>query len=113
MRFPEIFIIAGCVFLSFAAGWMFSDWFRPKPRCPDCPMVSYEQIGRIVEKAVKTNAVQGFDVEKIKNVRGFTYAPQSIYQVQMCQDTLLLRRFVEQITTQTHPAPPKEKGLFR
>jgi hypothetical protein len=87
MRKIEIFTIAASLFFSFAAGWMVSDWFNKPPRTEP---VNYEQIGKLIEKTVKSQAVQPFDVDKIKNVRGFTYAPQSIYQVELCRDTVLL-----------------------
>ncbi|MBC7775311.1 MAG: hypothetical protein H7246_07725 [Phycisphaerae bacterium] len=97
MRKIEIFIFAIVIFFSFATGWMVSDWFNKPPSCPSCEQVNYEQIGILVEKAVKSQAVQPFDVDKIKNVRGFTYAPQSVYQVEICRDTVLLRQVIEQL----------------
>jgi hypothetical protein len=113
MKKIEIFIIALSLFFSFAAGWIVSDWFNQPLRCPDCEKVDYEQIGKLMEKVAKAHSVQGFDVEKIKNVRGFTYAPQSIYQVEMCRDSLLLRKVMEQIIPQTNQVLPKKKRLFQ
>jgi hypothetical protein len=113
MKQPEIFIIAVCISLGVASGWMLSDWFRQKPVCPACPAVNYAEISRIAEKAVKAHAVQPFEVEKMKNIRGFTYSPQSVYMVQMCQDTLLLKDFVRQVMAETQIPPPKRKSLFR
>jgi hypothetical protein len=109
MRTIEIITLVVSLFFSFAAGWMVSSWFN-KPHCPACESVNYEQIGTLMEKAAKAHAVQPFDVDKIKNVRGFTYAPQSIYQVEVCRDTVLLRQVIEQLQP---PSPQRGNKKIR
>ncbi|MDJ1486006.1 hypothetical protein QNI16_36330 [Cytophagaceae bacterium YF14B1] len=45
----------------------------------ECETIDYAQIESIVAKQVATHSVQPLDVEKIKHVKSFTYAP--VFQV--------------------------------
>jgi len=57
--------------------------------------IDYKQIKDIIETALKSNSVQGFEVEKMKNIKGFTYAPSFISNVDLCKDSTLVFKILE------------------
>jgi len=57
--------------------------------------VDYKQIGKIIETALKSNAVQGLEVEKMKNIKGFTYSPNYISHVDLCKDSALVLKILK------------------
>ena len=107
-----LYALAGllCFSAGVSAGMLLDD--RLDKPCA-CEKVDYSQIGGIVEKALKANAVQPFDVEKIKNVKGFTYAPQYHTVMDVGKDTAFLRTVIENALRQESVTPTKKRGLFR
>ncbi|MDJ1466947.1 hypothetical protein [Xanthocytophaga flava] len=103
-----ILISALCFVVGLASGLFVEHHFN-LPEVYDCEVIDYSQIEQIVAKQVASHPVQMLDVEKIKHVKSFTYAP--IYSAQLVplttgvtvQDSVL-----KQIITQAaflHPKP--------
>lgn len=99
-----------CLSAGVSAGLLIDD--RLDKPCL-CEPTDYGQIGGIVEKALEANAVQPFDVEKIKNVKGFSYAPQYHTVMEAGKDTAFLRTVIENAIRKELQAQTKKRGLFR
>ncbi|MDJ1499402.1 hypothetical protein [Xanthocytophaga agilis] len=69
-----ILISALCFVVGLAGGLLVEHHFNP-PEVYECEVIDYSQIEQIVAKQVASHPVQMLDVEKIKHVRQFTYAP--------------------------------------
>jgi hypothetical protein len=92
--------------LGITAGMALESWLEKPPVC-NCPDPNIK-VG-CPEPRVE---VQPFDVEKIKNVRGFTYAPTFTGNVSADMDTASVRRMIrEEIQNAARePQVPKRRG---
>ena len=83
---PTILPAALCLVTGLAIG-VFVEHRLEKPLKIDCELIDYAQVEAIVARQVKTHAIQPLDIDKIKRVKGFTYAPH--YSISLCsQDTV-------------------------
>ncbi|MDJ1498685.1 hypothetical protein QNI19_37480 [Cytophagaceae bacterium DM2B3-1] len=67
-----------CFVLGLAVG-IFTEHRLNPDEVYTCEVIDYTQIEQIVAKQVAAHTVQPLDVEKIKHVKSFTYAP--VFQV--------------------------------
>ncbi|MDJ1492891.1 hypothetical protein QNI19_08110 [Cytophagaceae bacterium DM2B3-1] len=74
----RILLSALCFVLGLAVG-VFTEHRLNPDEVYDCEVIDYSQIEQIVAKQVAAHPVQPLDVEKIKHVKSFTYAP--VFQV--------------------------------
>ncbi|MDJ1498297.1 hypothetical protein QNI19_35510 [Cytophagaceae bacterium DM2B3-1] len=104
----QILIAALCFVFGLALG-IFTEHRLNPVQVFDCEVIDYSQIEQIVAKQVATHQVQPLDVEKIKHVKSFTYAP--VYSVQLVPPTVGVAgqdSVLKQIITQAaflHPKP--------
>jgi hypothetical protein len=73
VKFSILFSVL-CLVLGVALGF-FIEHRLDKPVSIDCEVIDYGQVEAIVARQVKQHSIQPFDVNKIKHVRSFTYAP--------------------------------------
>ena len=78
---PTILLAALCFVTGIALG-VFIEHRLEKPVSIDCELIDYDHVESIVARQVKTHAIQPLDIDKIKRVKGFTYAPH--YSISLC-----------------------------
>ncbi|MDJ1498818.1 hypothetical protein QNI19_38165 [Cytophagaceae bacterium DM2B3-1] len=97
----QILIAALCFVFGLALG-IFTEHRLNPVQVFDCEVIDYSQIEQIVAKQVATHQVQPLDVEKIKHVKSFTYAP--VYSVQVSAQDSVLKQIITQAAF-LHPKP--------
>jgi len=111
MKLISILIYVICFSVGISAGMMISKKLE-KPQ-QNVNNIDYRQIKEIIETALKSNSVQGFEVEKMKNIKGFTYAPNFISNVDLCKDSAMVFKILERINVQDMRNETKDKRKKR
>ncbi|MDJ1503515.1 hypothetical protein [Xanthocytophaga agilis] len=97
----RILLSALCFVLGLAVG-LFTEHRLNPDEVYDCEVIDYTQIEQIVGKQVAAHQMQPLDIEKIKHVKSFTYAP--VYSVQVAPQDSVLKQIITQAAF-LHPKP--------